>query len=72
MVSNIWWAQKKTVFKDKSIPPELTASCVLSMAEEFKENLKTQKTRCHIPPSIDFTIPLEYFVKVIHLNVGWE
>lgn len=61
MVSNIWWAWNNAVFNDKLVPPEVRASLTLSMAEEFKEDPRTQKVHCPIPRAIDYTIPWGYF-----------
>jgi hypothetical protein len=44
MISNIWWARKNAIFKDKTIPPEVTTTLMLNTTEEFKEDLREQKT----------------------------
>jgi hypothetical protein len=61
MVSNIWWAWNSAVFSDKTIPLEVTSSLTLRMTEELKEDLRTQKIHCPVPPAIDYTIPWGYF-----------
>jgi len=61
MISNIWWARNSSIFKDKSVPPKVTVTLTLSMEEEFKEDLREQKTQTLIPPPIDYVVPWGYF-----------
>jgi ribonuclease HI len=61
MISNIWWERNNVVFKDKFVPPEVSAAISISQEEEFKTELRESKSRIVIPPPIDYTIPWGFF-----------
>jgi hypothetical protein len=61
MISNIWWACNSAIFKDKMVPPEITAAITLSQVSEFKEDPKSQKQWNTVLPHLDCETPWGYF-----------
>jgi hypothetical protein len=59
-LSNVWWTQNNSFFKDKLVPLEVTTTLTLNHVVKFGEDPKATKPRNPVFVSIDYEIPWGY------------
>jgi hypothetical protein len=61
LVSSIWRAQNSSIFREITIPPEVTTGIIMKLSKEFISDLKIKDPRLPSMLEVDFGISWGFF-----------
>jgi ribonuclease HI len=61
LINNLWWVRNTNIFKEKLVPPKVTAALTIGQTMEFLNKPKETVPHFSMLQKLDFGIPWGYF-----------